>query len=322
MGFKKENIIFANPEKANLDELINNDSEFKIEINEEVKKNDDDIQAEAINEHLSINSEPININPLPAERAEEEEANNNVTLDPFVDDTVNLEFLFKQLNNVGNVIIIEEDDEIPEEIIIESEGNGNGLEVKGEHEEIKVEQVKDNDVKLEQNPNDSEALKISNNVSEDKGKKQSEPNVERGGSKHSTVKHNQLIDESNKDKEESKKKVTEPIVIKVVEPVVKMKDKKIVVNLEDLEKEYSKKEQHLFGEINYENKEEMKLLNQEIELMHPRIIRNGMVMKYPVCTEMGNFGCSNTKVNENLKELGLGMIVILRSSKFSFGVSF
>jgi hypothetical protein len=290
LNYKKENIIFANKDEANLEEL-NRNAEVKIHIEEEKEIENPYADHHQLFEEVVPEEVPITI-----------KVDDNVTMSPLVEDDVNLEFLFKQLGDIENVIIIEEDD-IPEEIVI-LEGSQKS-KPEGERTpagEVAVEMaVRNNDLNISERANINP---IEPNINEEVPK--------RLESKEGVVPHEPLVDE----KSVEKPKVTvEPVEPVFVEPVVKMKDKKILVNLEDLEKEYSKKEQYLFGEINYENKEEMKQLNQEIELQHPRIVKNGMVMQYPVCNNMGNFGCSNTKINNNLKELGLGMMCYFKVLK-------
>jgi hypothetical protein len=281
MNFKKENIIFANKEDANIEE-INND-EFLINIEDE--KPNDDIIVENIPIEPLI--QPQENNPLADSIKEETQA---------IDDEVNLEFLFKQLGEVENVIIIEDDDNF-EEVMLQEELVERKYEDKpSEDDKIDVKKIL----------NDEDVLIINNIIVSDERKKEAL-------SERLESKENIIINESRLlDKPEDK---VDEIKATYVEPAVKMKDKKILVNLEDLEKEYSKKEQYLFGEVNQKNAEEMKLLNQEIELMHPRIIKNGQVLQHPVCTSMGNFCCSNSQINENLKELGLGMMCYFKVLK-------
>jgi hypothetical protein len=308
MGFKKQNIIFVNPDDANLENLNKNDDFLEIFIADEDKVRE---KSYIVNKEEMISSEnkPDANDEKANDASPETKKEDNSATNLIPDDDVNLEFLFNQLPEIENVIIIEDDDDIMDEIVIDLSDLGEGGEGGVANEANKAEQKEDVELLVKSNNNiidDNLILKINNHMVSDERKNNEDGKSERLESKEDIViKPEPLIEEKPK----------EPEVVKLIEPVVKMKDKKILVNLEDLDKEYSRKEHYLFGEINYKDKEEMKILNQEVELMHPRVLKNGTVASYPLCTNMGNFCCSNKTVNQNLKELGLGMMCYFKVLK-------
>jgi hypothetical protein len=113
---------------------------------------------------------------------------------------------------------------------------------------------------------------------------------------------------SNKQIKEVNIQTGKPIEEEKPEPIVKMKDKKILVSVEELESEFKKKEKRLFGTIKCSNENEIGVLKDEVKNMHPRDLSSKKLKPHPLCQKMGNFGCYSEKVNNEICDLGVGII--------------
>lgn len=130
---------------------------------------------------------------------------------------------------------------------------------------------------------------------------------ERGGSKSNTQKQQNLPIAINKVSEADNSRAEEIRQEKKNEPFVKMKDKKIIVNVEEMEGEFKKKEKRLFA-IKCNNIEEMKNLKKEVELMHPRSNIKKKLRPFKVCQNIGNFCFFSPDIDNKINELGVGII--------------
>jgi hypothetical protein len=224
-------------------------------------------------------------------------------------DDMKLDFVFKQLNGVENIMFEEEDDEEEEEVTNQQNDNDVTLNIE-KRGEMNVEDW-DGVGRNRDNPDATKTVPLPTNG----GIVQTERLLLNDNMFDRADKESDKKDTVVPLKTQIKQVAPENVPIVVKEPIVKMKDKKILVNLEDLEKECKKKEQEYFREIDFSKQEEVRLINYEAELLHPRKMKGGQVTKYSNCTGMGNFCYQNTGINDNIKELGLSMICYFKVLK-------
>ena len=249
---------------------------------------------------------------------------------------LNLDFLFNLLKDVENCEIIEEDDidnEIDNEYLRDIE-NQNDYQNDDElvNNQLKNEELLD---KKDEKENETEKLKenelppgpdIDNNLYINE---LDNPNI-KDNKKYERIKTDteikeKIVNTAREDLDISKKENIKKRNSKIydvpkkkedfVEPLVKMKDKKILVNIEDLESDYKSKEKNLFGTIRFNETSEMENLKNETDLYHPRYYVNDKITPYPLCTSMGNFCYSSKKSIKKLNDLGLGILCYFKFLK-------
>ncbi len=213
-----------------------------------------------------------------------------------------LGFLFDGMDRKAeNFEIVDEDeDEVSEEIINLSEKHENHEKQQNHENHENLEQPNNEEKEKEniQNGNNAFITPIDNsNLNQ-------QQNFEKRGSKRNSLK----IFKSNQIEFPQTVEQQKQIEEEKNEPVVKMKDKKILVNVEELEGEFKKKEKKLFGTIKCDDEDEMKALKREVEELHPRSHSTKKVQPHNLCKKMGNFGCYSEKVNSEISDLGVGTI--------------
>jgi hypothetical protein len=95
------------------------------------------------------------------------------------------------------------------------------------------------------------------------------------------------------------------------------KDKKIMLNLEEIEKQYVYSDKMiLLGDLNPNDDPQMKKVLHDLEMMHPHEIKEGKVVPYPYCVNTGWFCCGNGDCSKSgIEKLGIGMVCYFKVLK-------
>jgi hypothetical protein len=219
------------------------------------------------------------------------------------------------------VFVIEDDEEIEEEIIIQDLSE----EIrKLDHEEIHViDEIKEKHDQIElqviEKPDEPEPINDKKEKTE--VKEEIETNLDKLATQKDPLINEQKVNTNNVDAEKNaniekspNKNVTpiNPFISKKsvqrVDRKVELKDKKIQLNLEEIEKQYVSGEKTSYeGYLDPKNTNQMQVIQEDLNKLHPRIIKEDKLQKYPYFVNTGWFCCGKKRAQTMLEPLGLGI---------------
>jgi hypothetical protein len=104
--------------------------------------------------------------------------------------------------------------------------------------------------------------------------------------------------------------------LKKFDTKIEMKDSKIKLNIEELEKQYLTGEKlTLEGQFDPRSEIQMQKLREDLKKMHPCIVKDCKHVSYPLFSSTGWFCCGEKCSQSDLEKLGIGMVCYFKILK-------
>jgi hypothetical protein len=95
-----------------------------------------------------------------------------------------------------------------------------------------------------------------------------------------------------------------------------LKDRKIILNIEELERQHMSSDKYVSeGNLNPKNSEEMDSAYKELQRRHPYVIDDAKINKVPYCSTTGWFCCGQKNEKSDMEKLGIGMVCYFKLLK-------